>query len=186
MAAGTPLNAAAIFAHISAVKTIPPRWPWVALLASLVMLAAAHAFETFGRMAPCELCLKAREVYWLAAAVAAAGGALSLARPRASRWVSLLLALIFLGGAALGVYHAGVEWKFWAGPASCTGGHVNVSAADLTRLLNGGPIGVPACDKPAWVFLGISMAGWNAVASLALAGASLRAARIPPAADLPR
>ena len=140
------------------------------------MLATAHAFETFGRLSPCELCLKEREVYWVAAAVAAGGAALSLATPRRQAWVRGLLALIFLGGAGLAAYHAGVEWKFWPGPASCSGGHVDVTTADLTRLLRGGPIGVPACDKPAWVFFGLSMAGWNALISLALAGLSALAA----------
>lgn len=167
-------------------------WPWVALFASLLMLAIAHAFETFGRMAPCELCLKERLVYWVAAGIAAVDLLIRLIRGHYTyivpgRWrgsaggkykysVPGLLAVIFLGGAALAAYHAGAEWKFWPGPASCTGGHVQVSAADLTRLLNGGPIAVPACDKPAWVLLGISMAGWNALISLKLAVLSALAA----------
>jgi disulfide bond formation protein DsbB len=153
----------------------------VALASSLFMLGAAHAFETFGRLAPCELCLKEREVYWVAAGLALLGGGLTrLASPRLRSGriaaASLLLALVFLFGAGLAAYHAGVEWKFWPGPASCTGGHVHVSAADLSRLLNGGPIAVPQCDKPAWVFLGISMAGWNALISLKLTVLSALAA----------
>lgn len=140
------------------------------------MLGIAHAFETFGRLAPCELCLKERQVYWVATAVAAAGGGLSLASSKARPWVCAALGLIFLGGAGLAAYHAGVEWKFWTGPASCSGGHVDITTADLTRLLRGGPIGAPACDKPAWVFLGVSMAGWNALISLALSGLSALAA----------
>ena len=46
------------------------RWRLCALLASAAMLATAHAFETFGGLAPCQLCLRQREVYWAAAAVA--------------------------------------------------------------------------------------------------------------------
>jgi disulfide bond formation protein DsbB len=141
----------------------------VALASSLGLLAVAHAFETFGRLAPCELCLKEREVYWVAAAVAAGGLLIGLTPLKPARWLDGVLGLVFLLGTGLAAYHAGVEWKFWPGPASCTGGHVNVSTADLTRLLHGGPIGVPACDKPAWVFLGISMAGWNTLISLKLA-----------------
>jgi disulfide bond formation protein DsbB len=149
------------------------------LIASLVILAIAHAFETFGRLAPCELCLKEREIYWLAAGLAALGVGLSFTPLKLGRWVSDVLALVFLGSATLAAYHAGVEWKFWPGPAACTGAHVQVSTADLTRMLQGGPIGVPACDKPAWVFLGVSMAGWNALVSLGLAGLSAVAARVP-------
>jgi disulfide bond formation protein DsbB len=152
------------------------QWPWVALLGSLAMLAIAHAFETYGRLAPCELCLKERQVYWVASAVALAGGLVAWRWPRAGGVASILLALVFLAGAGLATYHAGAEWKFWPGPASCTGGHVQVSAADLARLLRGGPIAAPACDKAAWVFLGLSMAGWNALISLGLAALSAVAA----------
>jgi disulfide bond formation protein DsbB len=158
------------------VKPLLRHWPWAALVYSLAMLAIAHGFETFGRLAPCELCLKEREVYWAAVAVAGVGVALGFTPLKPGRLVSGVLALIFLGGTALAAYHAGAEWKFWPGPASCAGGNVQVSAADLSRLLNGGPIAAPACDKPAWVFLGISMAGWNALISLKLAVLSALAA----------
>lgn len=158
----------------------PGYWSAMALAISLAMLAIAHAFETFGHMAPCELCLKERQVYWIAAAVAAgavAVGALRLGpnSRNARRLGNLALGLVFLAGTALAAYHAGVEWKFWPGPASCTGGSVHVSAADLSRLLNGGPVAAPACDKPAWIFFGLSMAGWNAIISLGLVGLSVLA-----------
>ncbi len=165
----------------SLMRWVLPHWPWVALATSLAMLGIAHAFETFGRLAPCELCLHEREVYWVAAAVAAIGAAASLTPLKsAGRWADAALALVFLFGTALAAYHAGVEWKVWPGPASCTGGHVQVSAADLSRMLNGGPIEVPQCDKPAWVFLGISMAGWNALISLTLTVLSAIAALAAP------
>ncbi len=154
------------------------RWPWAALVLSLSALGIAHGAETFGHLAPCELCLKAREIYWLAAGVSLAGALLVWRAPRLSPWVCGALGLIFLGGAVLGVYHAGVEWKLWPGPQACTGGHVRVSVADMERLLKGGAMSIPRCDKPAFVFLGLSMAGWNAVVSLALAAASVAAAQV--------
>ena len=154
-------------------------WPWVALLSCLAVLGAAHAFETFGRLAPCELCLKARGLYWAAAAVAGVLGVLRLTPLKPPPWTNLLLAAIFLGGVALAVYHSGVEWHFWPGPKSCTGGNVQVSLADMSRLLNGGPVAAPACDKAAWRFLGLSMAGWNVLISLKLAVLSVLAARAP-------
>ena len=161
---------------VAPVRAILRHWPWASLAASLAMLGVAHAFETFGRLAPCELCLKEREVYWAAVAVATTGVGLGFTPLKPGRWVAAVLALVFAGGMVLAAYHAGVEWKFWPGPASCSGGNVQVSAADLSRLLNGGPVGAPACDKPAWVFLGISMAGWNALVSLGLTGLSILAA----------
>ena len=153
-------------------------WPWVALAVCLAVLAAAHAFETFGRLAPCELCLKARGVYWAAAAVAGVLGVLRLTPLKPSPWANLLLAAIFVGGAALGVYHSGVEWHFWPGPKSCTGGNVQVSLADMTRLLHGGPVAAPACDKASWRLFGLSMAGWNVLISLKLAVYSVLAAQM--------
>jgi disulfide bond formation protein DsbB len=160
------------------VTRLSDTWPRWALLACVMMLAGAHAFETFGHMAPCELCLKQRDVYWYALGVAAAGSLLGFTRFRgvATRIANVVLALLFLLGAVVAGYHAGVEWKFWPGPAACTGGAQGVSTADLTALLNGAKGNIPQCDKPAWVFFGLSMAGWNSLVSLGLALFSAMAA----------
>jgi len=153
------------------------RWRFCALLASAAMLAIAHAFQTFGGLAPCELCLKQRTVYWVAGGFAAL--AMALVRlPGGPRWRAATcwaLALIFLVGAGIAGYHAGVEWKFWPGPQSCSGGGA-VTAAALKDLLNGGGVKMPACDQAAWRLLGVSMAGWNTVASLILTALSVAAA----------
>lgn len=151
-------------------------WPLLAFVASALMLATAHGFETFGKLYPCNLCLKQREVYWVAGTVAliamVAGRTPWAAKARGP--FNLLLAAIFLYGAGLAAYHAGVEWKWWPGPTTCTGG-ATAAASDLVAMLKGDQIKPPACDKAAWVFLGLSMAGWNALASLGLAIASLTA-----------
>jgi disulfide bond formation protein DsbB len=152
------------------------RWPLVAALASAAMLATAHAFERFGGFAPCTLCYRQREVYWAALGLAFIGAAaMRFWRPGLGRWVCALLAVVFLYGAGLAAYHAGVEWKWWPGPTTCTGGG-GVTAADMADLLSGKRIRGPSCDEAAWVFLGLSMAGWNALASLGLSLASLAAA----------
>jgi len=153
------------------------RWRLCALAASAAMLAIAHAFETFGHMAPCELCLKQRTVYWAAGGVALA--AMVVVRlpgcPRFRQLSDWLLALVFLTGCGIAAYHAGVEWKFWPGPQTCTGGG-SVDIKSLQDLLAGKLKNIVRCDQPAWVFLGLSMAGWNAVASLILAALSAAAA----------
>ena len=146
-------------------------WPLIAFLSSALMLAIAHAFEKIGGLAPCHLCLKQREVYWVAATVALA--ALAIQRTplaeRLRRPMNLLLAAIFLYGAGLAAYHAGAEWKWWPGPKACSGGGL-AQAASLEAMLKGEiKIKPPACDKAAWVFLGLSMAGWNVLISLKLA-----------------
>lgn len=159
------------------------QWPVLALVASAFMLGAAHAFETFGKLAPCLLCLKQREVYWVVGTVALVAVVLSRTAwaARVRRPLILLLGLGFLYGAGLATYHAGAEWKWWPGPAACAAGG-GASADDLVAMLKGAKIAAPSCDKAVWIFLGLSMAGWNAVISLALAVVSFAAALTKPKA----
>ncbi|KQY30412.1 disulfide bond formation protein DsbB [Caulobacter sp. Root1455] len=160
---------------------IAEQWPVLAFAACAVMLGAAHAFETFGKLAPCLLCLKQREVYWVTGTVALVAVAASRTpwADRARRPLILLLAIGFLFGAGVATYHAGAEWKWWPGPAACAAGGA-ASASDLVAMLKGAKIAAPSCDKAVWVFLGLSMAGWNAVISLGLAIASAFAALRAP------
>lgn len=153
------------------------RWPVAALVVSALMLAIAHAFETFGGLRPCHMCLEQRQVYWAAlglAAIAILAGATRLG-PRTPRIASLLLAAVFAYGAYLAAYQTGAEWKWWREPATCqaAGG---VTMAQLQALVAGAPASAPSCDKPAWVFLGLSMAGWNFLVSIVLVALSLAAA----------
>lgn len=155
------------------------RWRLAAFLASALMLAIAHGFQTIGGLAPCTLCLRQREVYWTVLGVAAAGMVI-VRLPKGERWrgaFNLMLGLIFLSGAGLAAYHAGVEWKWWPGPTACASAGGAISTDDLTALLGGATIKPPACDKAAWVFAGLSMAGWNAVISFGFFVVSLVAAR---------
>lgn len=149
-------------------------WLLLAALASAALLGGAHAFETFGRYEPCELCYRQRDVHWLALGVAAISFGVSFVRPGVARIACLVLGLVFLGSAGLAGYHAGIEWKWWPGPATCTGSHFKgVSAADMAALLSGLGHHVVACDDAAWRLFGISMAGYNAVISAGLAALSL-------------
>jgi disulfide bond formation protein DsbB len=158
-------------------KSLLDHWPLVGACASAAMLAGAHAFETFGGLAPCHLCLYQRDVYWVALSVGVAGFILGYMRLKwVRRAADALLALIFLVGMGVAAYHAGVEWKWWPGPASCTGGGT-VNAGQLAAFLNGTKVTVPQCDQAAWTMFGISMAGYNAVISLGLTVLSLLAVR---------
>ena len=147
------------------------RWLLAALLVSVLMLAIAHAFETFGGLAPCILCLQQRTVYWVAIGLAAVGLFLHWlpAKTRFDRAFSAILAAVFLVGMGIAIRHAGAEWKWWPGPAACAANRVTVTVADLNAALNGGRLKMPSCEEAAWRFLGISMAGWNALISLKLA-----------------
>jgi disulfide bond formation protein DsbB len=85
-------------------------------------------------------------------------------------------AATMLIASGLGFFHAGVEQKWWDGPTTCTSGSTAGLTPEelLTQILNAP---VVRCDDIAWQFLGISMAGWNGILSLALAGIWLAAAR---------
>lgn len=158
------------------------RWPWVAALFVAAMLAAAHAFQAFG-YAPCSLCLRQREVYWVLLGVCAGRIALGYVSPAVRRSpISIwLIAALFLFSAGLAAYHAGVEWKLWEGPSTCASGAPNLDALnidDLSGVLSGETrVRPPVCDEAPWIFGGLSMAGWNALASLAMFGLSLAALR---------
>lgn len=158
------------------------RWPLTAAAAALLMLGVAHAFEAMG-YAPCDLCLRQRELYWAIAGVAIAG-ALALNREGWRRYQPALIAvlgILFLIQAWLAAYHAGVEWKWWPGPTHCSGRGASVSSGAMGELLAGKSLHIVRCDQAAWRLLGLSMAGWNALAALALsvlsAVAAARAAR---------
>jgi disulfide bond formation protein DsbB len=152
------------------------RWPVAALAASALMLAAAHAFQTFGGLAPCPLCLRQREVYWALIAMTLTGLAIWRLVPKRRFLVALnvLIGLVFVTGVVVAAYHAGVEWKFFPPPAGCSSGGVNpLEMGDLDA-----PITIAMCNDAPFYFLGLSMAGWNGVISIVLAGLSFAAAAV--------
>jgi len=149
----------------------------VIAIAAAATIVGAWIFQAFG-YEPCELCLRQRYAYYGAVPLAAA---LALAARGPARGVvfagMVALALIFAANAALGVYHAGVEWRWWAGPSGCTGviaGPPNV--ADLLKELEHAK--VVACDEAQLRILGLSLAGWNALISAALCALALRGAAL--------
>lgn len=160
----------------------PQTWIILAGLASAFMLGAAHYFEHFEKLYPCPLCLRQREVYWAVIGVAISGSVLSLIKPtrRFTDALAILVGLIFLTGAVVATYHMGAELEWWAGPQGCSGGGaVDPLTVDLT---GNSREATASCTEAVWHFLGLSMAGWNAVVSLGLAAASFVAVRNPFAA----
>lgn len=155
----------------------PTAWLAVCAWTAAALLFAVHALETWGGYPPCELCLHEREVVWTAFSAALAGLAPAVARPRV-RWTRacarvgvVAVGIAFAVGAGLAAYHAGVEWKWWAGPTACTGGHAGrVTAADVRAVLSGArTVHMVRCDEAALRVAGLSLAGWNALLSAALA-----------------
>jgi disulfide bond formation protein DsbB len=161
-------------------------FPIFVLLAGGAVLGAALVSQYWGGLEPCELCL-AERYPWDAAVVVALIASLVGSRP-ALPWVAGLLALVFAVGSALAFYHVGVEQHWFAGPTACTasGGAADSLEALKAQILAAQPV---RCDEPAWSFLGVSLAGWNLLASLAMAGCCIAAfwrVRLPAAASAGR
>ena len=133
-----------------------------AMAGSAALLLGALGFQYLGGLAPCPLCIWQRWPHGIALAL----GLALLAWPR--RWLALIAALVVLAGAGTGLYHVGIERGWWAGPNTCTAPEPGALAPGelLERILE---TPVVLCDEVAWSWLGISMAGWNAILSLVLA-----------------
>ncbi|MBV8440764.1 MAG: disulfide bond formation protein B [Hyphomicrobiales bacterium] len=147
------------------------------LLAALAVLAAAWILQGLG-YEPCELCLTERYAFYAAAPLAALT---ALFASRSMHGVAqagfALIALVFLANAAFAFYHVGVEQHWWPGPTACTGAlSAPVDVKDLLKALE--TTRVVSCDVVQLRILGLSLAGWDVVASAALAIYAALAARL--------
>jgi disulfide bond formation protein DsbB len=150
----------------------------IAALACFI-IGGAWMFQLVVGLKPCPLCLEQRVPWYLLIGV---GGVLvTLDTAKAPRLLLMLAFgaafLLAIWAAQRGLYHAGVEYKWWEGPSTCTsnggtldpdGGLSNLSSSDVIM-----------CDVIPWSLLGISLAGYNFLFSLVaigLAGLGLRRA----------
>ena len=130
---------------------------------STVLLLGAFAFQYLGGLPPCEMCIWQRWPHGAAILLGVGGGALAAAGAlpaktvRSLAWLAVI-ALIVTG--AIGVFHAGVEWKLWPGPSYCTGVGYVPGQDDFN---------IVRCDEAMWRLLGVSLAGYNAILSLSVA-----------------
>ena len=138
---------------------------------SAALLLGALAFQYLGGLAPCQLCIWQRWPHLAAVIIGIMALTLGL---RALAWLGALAALTSAG---IGVFHVGVEQKWWEGLASCTAGSIQgISTADLLNP-SVDVAAVVRCDAIAWQMFGLSRAGWNVVISVALALIWISAAR---------
>jgi disulfide bond formation protein DsbB len=148
----------------------PARACLLLALASAAILLAALALQYLGGLPPCPLCIWQR---WPYVALIALGLVGWRWHPRAMLGMATM---VLLGGAGLAVYHVGIEQGWWALPGGCVAGQSAESVEELKRLLAEAP---PACDQVSFTLLGLTLAGWNLLASLLLAAFTLAAALAP-------
>lgn len=141
-------------------------------IASLALILGALGFQHLGELAPCDLCYKQRWAYYIAIAlIPFALFMYGRDLPQISRIILFIMTVVFFANMVLGIYHSGVEWKLWAGPSGCSATGNLDATIDLLKSLE--TVKVVPCDKVQWSFLGISMAGYSALASLGLGLLSL-------------
>lgn len=141
-------------------------------------VGTALAFQHWGGYIPCKLCLAQRMPYYAGVPLMALAFVSAL-----FRWPAWLTRLLLLVGCLLmvyslylGVHHAGVEWGWWAGPTDCGAIEAPADSGSNGVLDQLDTVIPPSCDKASLRVLGLSFAGWNAVASLFLALVALRGA----------
>lgn len=137
---------------------MPERANWLALAVPGALLLGALGSQYIGGLHPCEMCYWQRWPHLAAVACAAAAFFVH------SRLRTLLIALaalaVFVSG-AIGVYHAGVEYGWWQGLTTCSS---SGGAVSLEELMHAPLI---RCDRAQWMLFGVSLAGYNALASFA-------------------
>jgi disulfide bond formation protein DsbB len=142
----------------------------IVAVAGALTIGGFYFFQYVLHLPPCPLCLEQRQPYYVCVPLAAL---LFLgARHGASSKVLILgfavITAFMLWDSGLAVYHSGVEWKWWPGPNDCSGPINKFGAAtDVLKHLNN--IVLVRCDEVSWRFLGLSLAGWNALVSAGLA-----------------
>ncbi|MEZ5871243.1 MAG: disulfide bond formation protein B [Nitratireductor sp.] len=148
------------------------------LAGAIAVIATVLGFQHIGGYIPCKLCLAQREPYYVAIVVAAIA---ALAAWRGwpecvTRGALAITGLLIFYSMALAAYHSGIEWRWWEGPGDCgaTAGNISANVNDLLGDLTAKR--PPSCDEAAGRFLGLSFAGWNVLASLALGAIALRSA----------
>ena len=162
-------------AALARLKTVSPMHAGAAaLVLAVATILAAHAFESIGGYIPCPLCLQQRYAYY--AGIPLLAGALVLHRAGGRTVAAVLFAAVavaFLANAGLGAYQAGAEWGLWDPPATCAAPSQLPTLQLDAKGLNRQPV---SCGVASWRMLGLSFAGWNVLASLALAAGAATAA----------
>jgi disulfide bond formation protein DsbB len=131
----------------------------LSVLVPAALLAGAYGSQYLGGLHPCEMCYWQRWPHFAALAFGLGSYALS-GLPDRGRSLVWLAALSILVSGGIGAYHFGVELGIFEGLTRCA----NLGGGDALARALGAPM--IRCDAVQYEFLGISIAGWNAIISL--------------------
>ena len=172
------LSALSLLPNVSVMKKNPvlalrdasiPAAGYIIAAVAAATIAGAWFFQYVIGLVPCPLCLDQRIPYYVAIplALVLAFFAHDPRRSKLARLLLLVIAAIFAYGAALGAYHAGIEWSWWPGPVTCSSARLPGGGGNILSQMQGTRV-VP-CDEVQWSFLGLSLAGYNVLIAGALA-----------------
>ncbi len=142
----------------------------IAIMTPTLLLGGALVSQYAFHLVPCEMCLWQRWPH-LAAIVLALVAIGLRGAPPVSRAATALAALAIIVSGAIGVFHAGVEYHWWTGLTACAAPALSGSGRDMLAQIMAAPI--VRCDQPQWTLWGLSLAGFNALFSLASGGTIL-------------
>lgn len=137
------------------------RASWLAFLIPALLLGGAMGSQYIGGLFPCEMC------YWQRwpheAALAFALMALLARETGIRRLFVILAALAIVSSGLVGIFHAGVEYKWWDGITACTRAP-GTGSGNIMADIMAAPL--VSCNQPQWTLGPISLAGFNAIFSI--------------------
>ena len=134
-------------------------WFYLVGFFSLAALTSALIAEFYFNLAPCEMCLKQREPYYIIIL-----GFIFIAILKWQRriWFYLGVQLISIYGLFYSVWHVGIENQLLSGPAGCSSGlNTTNNILSLKEQILAKP--VINCEDIAWSILGLSAATINSL-----------------------
>jgi len=147
-------------------RTSPNTIPGLILLVTVSVLSAAYSAQYIGGLRPCILCLYSRIPWFVAGGLMLVTILMHFSGP-GRRGILLLTGLALLAGTGISVYHVGVEQGYFQPPSACSAQDIPANLQQLKALLN--TAAPPRCDEIPWEMYGISLAGFNVIASFAMA-----------------
>ena len=144
--------------------------PWLALVVSGGLLVGAWIFQYGFSYLPCTMCYWQRHAHKVVIGLALAASLASFFTDKLGELLRWFIVLAFLASFTVAAWHVGVEFGLLEGPKECAGGNIGampeIDPNDPLAFLDSKSIKPPACSEAVWHFLGLSMAGWNALISL--------------------
>ena len=134
-------------------------WFYLVALFSVVALASAFVAEFYFDFAPCEMCLKQREPYYV---IISGFILITIIKWQHRIWFYLGVQIISVYGLFYSIWHVGIENKILLGPAECSGGlNITNNTSSLKEQILSKP--VINCEDIAWSIFGLSAATINSL-----------------------